>query len=279
MKTKILIFLLLILLSKLLYAVDFEYLGTYGNFRQATAFALNPNGFLYITDSKDNKVICLDTNGNYINDAGGFGWCENCFDNPVDIFATPLNVLITDKNNHRLLYYDKSLNLISNIDGRDAKLSTGFGQPNAAKQSNNGFLFVLDDENKRILKYSTKLRFELDFGGKNFGTNSISGAKNFAITNSNNIIVPLDSILYVFDNFGSFVTKIPYEVPIKNVSAISNNYLLVFEKHVKIYEQTNNQIVDYDFFPETKLNMVNAIKYKNKLYILTENNILIFRKL
>ena len=97
------------------YSQQYILNGTIGNFRNASSFYVTSAGFIYVTDISSDEIIKIDTLGNKLKDAGGYGWTESTFDYPSDVFATPLNVYVSDKNNHRIERFDKNLNYISQL--------------------------------------------------------------------------------------------------------------------------------------------------------------------
>ncbi len=108
-------FLAIIFFSATAFCQTFTFDFSFGKFQKASSFDLNSAGFLFITDSGNDKLYKYDTLGTYVTETGGYGWKEAAFDNPVDVFATPLNIYVADKNNHRIERFDKDLNYISQL--------------------------------------------------------------------------------------------------------------------------------------------------------------------
>ena len=91
-------------------AQQFELVGEIGEFENASSFFINQTGFIFISDIQRNEISKYDTAGNKIISIGGYGWNESSFDEPVDIYATTLDVYVTDMNNHRIQIFDKLAN-------------------------------------------------------------------------------------------------------------------------------------------------------------------------
>ena len=129
-----------------------------GKFTDASSFSYNPSGFFYVADRHTNEIFKIDTLGNIIKYIGGYGWDESNFDDPIFIFSTLLNVYVTDKNNHRIQIFDKDLNYITQLSNKNLESTnknlenSKFGYPLGCVVSSMGDFFVLDSENKRILK-------------------------------------------------------------------------------------------------------------------------------
>ena len=139
----------------------FIYQYSIGKFKNASAFTITAAGILYVADASSDEIYKLDTLGNNLKDVGGYGWDEGAFDHPVDVFANPLSVYVTDKNNHRIQRFDKDLNFISLLYTRENdNPAERFGYPLSAVTSNQGDLFILDSENKRILKFDLQVSVE-----------------------------------------------------------------------------------------------------------------------
>ncbi len=98
-----------------LYSQQFGYDYSIGKFKDASSFSVSPSGFIYITDSGSDEIYKIDTLGKVVKNFGGYGWDNELFDNPVDVFATDLSVYVCDKNNHRIQRFDKDLNFISSL--------------------------------------------------------------------------------------------------------------------------------------------------------------------
>ncbi|NWF90645.1 MAG: hypothetical protein HXY50_14435 [Ignavibacteriaceae bacterium] len=258
----------------------FEY--EFGDFKSSTAFYINSPGYIYLADDEDNSLIKLDTLGNKIKEVGGYGWGESTFDTPTDIYATSLNVLICDKQNHRVKAFDKDLNFISELYSRDNAIpDERFGYPISCALSSMGDLYVLDSENIRVLKFDLFGKFVLNFGGFDAGIHSLKNPKKLAISSDNSILVLEDSSIIMFDQFGNGKDIIQLGKKFSSFNVEGSNMVLV----------TNNEVyhgwlIDGEIFLQ-KLNLIGIDKisniidckmFNNKLYILTTKSILVFRK-
>ncbi len=136
-----------------------------GDFYQASSFSINAAGFIYVTDAGANEIIKLDTLGNELISIGGYGWSESAFDEPVDIFATTLNLYVADKNNHRIQFFDKDLNYLSEFGTNDIdNPDYAFAYPTSCATSNQGDFYILDSDNLRVLKYDLNGNFLIEIG-------------------------------------------------------------------------------------------------------------------
>ena len=161
---------LLLINQKTAYGQTFVPSGNIGSFTAAKSFSINSAGFIFVTDTSSNELIKVDTLGKVIKTIGGYGWQESLFDNPVDVFATTLNVYVSDKNNNRVQFFDKDLNFLSQLTTQNTTDSRYiFNYPTCSAVSNQGDLFVLDSDNNRILKFNIRGEFQLTIGSFDAG--------------------------------------------------------------------------------------------------------------
>src|SRR5690606_7499140 len=110
---------IILLVSSVLPAQQYQYRNSIGVFRAANSFYITAAGIIYVTDKGNNELISLDTLGNVLQSTGGYGSTETTFDEPADVLATPLSIYIADKNNHRIQRFDRNLNFVSSLSTRE----------------------------------------------------------------------------------------------------------------------------------------------------------------
>ena len=280
MKTRLSVFISLLLVLPL-YPQTFVYQGSIGKFRNASAFYITSAGFLYITDKNSDEVYKLDTLGNKLKDTGGYGWTEATFDQPSDVFATPLNVYVCDKNNHRIERFDKNLNFISQLYTRESQNpDERFGFPLSCVTSNQGDMYILDSENKRVIKFNSFGNFVQNFGGFDAGIYSLNNPKKLAVSPDNNIYVLDDKKLVIFDQYGNGIKIIPLDEDFIGINIIGNN--LTLNSASDIYTANLNkqdvELIKAKLIANPKDSFVSSLIFGQKLYVLTKNEIWIFTK-
>lgn len=274
--------LLFIIYCTSLYAQNFEFNKSFGDFKNASSFYITANGMIYVSDSGSDEIILLDTLGNTLKTFGGYGWDENSFDNPVDVFADPLTIYIADKNNHSIKRFDKNLNYLSSLSKRESdNPEEQFGYPLSCATSNQGDLYFIDSENNRVMKFDIYGNYKINLGGFNAGNYQLSNPTKLAISSLNKIFVIDDKDVFIFDDFGNGINII-------NIGKKLNSIRILFDQLVittcnEIY-YTNLKSIDskvkksnllgYDELP----NIVSAILVNDNLYVLNSKNILIFNK-
>jgi hypothetical protein len=76
----------------------------------------NRPGALYVVDTGNNRIQLFDLSGQFIKSIGGFGFENDQFDQPKDIWTRSLvNIYVSDYNNQRLQRYDRNMNFISSL--------------------------------------------------------------------------------------------------------------------------------------------------------------------
>lgn len=276
---KIVLFLLLILSSKI-YPQQFQYERSIGIFKNATSFYINSTGVVFITDNITDEVYQLDTLGNLLNFIGGYGWEINAFDDPVDIFADPLRVFVTDKNNHRIQRFDKNLNFIFQFYSRESEIEEErFGYPLGAILSNLGDVYILDSENTRILKFDLFGNFIQKIGGYDYGSFSLSNPKQLAVSMQNEIYVIDGNYIYIYDNYGTGLNEIETPEEMLSIRIIFqwltvNSEESIYLSNLNSKEQKLIKINLTGFDEDIKI--VSSLIFNSKLYVLTTNAILIF---
>ena len=268
--------------ASITFSQNYNLVTTFGHFQNAETFSINSKGIIYISDIETNQIFAYDTLGNSLNYTGGFGWSTSAFDIPVDVFATSLNVYVTDKNNHRIQRLDNDLNFISELITRvKDNNESSFGYPLSAATSNLGELYVLDSENIRIIKFNIFGKYISNFGSYNYGKYKLKSPTKLAISSNNDIYVLDGKKLIRFDQFGNGNDIRNLDYDFTNIRIYGNNITL--NTNDEIYNldlRTPNSFLDRlflfgsSFFTPIKA----AIIFNNKLYVLTEEEISVFEK-
>ena len=178
---------------------------------QPQAIAIDLEGFVYIIDTGNSRIVKFNNKGDYVFALGGFGWETEEFDRPLDITVkTGLEVFVADFNNERIERYDKKLNYISSFYSEETfSTNLGFGFPSGVDVSAQGELFICDNENNRILKLNTFGQPIVSFGDFNWGDGQLEHPAKVEISPDNLIYVSDQSAnqVVVFDYFGNYVTR------------------------------------------------------------------------
>jgi len=172
--------------------------------------AVAPSGLVYVVDTGDNKVKVYSPSGDSLRELGGSGWGDLEFDQPYDIgVGSGLNFYVADYGNHRIQRFDKDLNYISTLYTRDSDdPSQRFGYPTSVAVSRLGDLFLLDNENIRVVKVNTFSTIERTFGGIEAGKGQLRNPRKVRVTSQDLVCVLDGQRIVIFDNFGNYVRTI-----------------------------------------------------------------------
>lgn len=176
------------------------------------ALSANSRGDLYVCDISAQRVFHLDPDGQVIREVGGFGWNDEQFDRPVDVWAqNALDVFVADYNNHRIQRFDRNLNFVSTLsseNGQDAALRFGF--PVALAYSNYGELFIAGREHNRILKFDANGTPVLSFGDYDWGAGAIEEPVDICVGKGDEVWVAdaTRKSLVRFDYYGNYLQEL-----------------------------------------------------------------------
>lgn len=280
MKQKIFISILVSLITTLSFGQELEYFNAIGKFKGASSFFITVNGTIYITDSETDELISIDTIGTVLESIGGYGWATSAFDQPVDVYATTLNVYVADKYNHRIQQFDRKLNFISSLstketDNPDAR----FAYPIGCSASSQGDLYIIDSENNRVVKFDLFGSFVQNFGGFEAGNFELEKPKSIAIDSYQNIYILDGNSFIIFDQYGNGLERISFEDDLISIRILFNR--LTINSKTKVYNvdlrKKNFEFTQFTI-PELKtpLEIISSMIYNDKLYVLTKSNIIVF---
>ncbi|PKL82437.1 MAG: hypothetical protein CVV24_10085 [Ignavibacteriae bacterium HGW-Ignavibacteriae-3] len=253
--------------------------GQIGLFNSANSFSINPGGNIYVSDSGTNEIIKMDTLGNVLRTIGGYGWSESSFDNPADVYASTLNVYVSDKNNNRIQFLDKDLNFISQFSSGNIKdESSAFRYPLGSAVSTQGDLYILDSDNNRILKFNSRGDFQAAVGSFDAGAFALNSPKQFAITSSKILVIDSKKLI-VFDQFGNGIRKINLDFNPDNINITFRNICITDKSRIIYFNETDmdsGNLSPITFTPNLENEIIDALIFNSKLYILTKESILIY---
>lgn len=266
-------------------STEIENLYSFGNFSRPRAISIAPTGLVYVADTGNNKLKVYSAAGDSIREIGGYGWGQLEFDRPYDVSAeTGLNVYVADNGNHRIQRFDKDLNYISTLYTRESEdPSQRFGYPVGVAVSRLGDLFLLDDENLRVVKVNTFSTIERTFGGIDAGKGRLRNPRQLGLTGKDLVCVLDGQRIVVFDNFGNYVRTIGQgvladprgmAVDRDTIYVASNKEILLFTSEGKLLDVLKPPLGS----KEEDGHRINDIAvYGGRVFVLTDEEVRVYR--
>lgn len=137
-----------------------------GEFRTPTGVALSPDGFLYVTDYKNNSVMKFDEDGRFV---GQIAPGDLPFDAPVGIaFDSKKNIYVVEEKGCRVRKFDLKGSLLATYGGQG--LETGkFRGPRGIAVGPRDEIYVADYDNHRIQEFNSNFAWVRNIRFKNVG--------------------------------------------------------------------------------------------------------------
>lgn len=270
--------LILTIATSSLLAQSFNFIKEFGNFKESSALSVTQGYNIYVSDTDKNEIYKFDNSGRQISSIGGYGWDIEAFDEPIDIFATPLNIYVTDKNNNRIQIFDRELNFLSLFKTHENEAQEfSFSYPTCAAISTNGDLLILDSDNSRILKYDLNGNYLQQIGNYDAGSYKLNDPVKFSISRDGRIFVLDGNEIFIFDQFGTGISKIRISEDVNNISIYDFNLTLTSDKKIFTIDLRNvaNGFVEFNPAEITDNEIITDSAFINdKLFILTSKRIL-----
>ena len=283
-------FLFLIICSNYSFGqnVNYKIIKLEGNVSSAKAFSIDKEGNLFILDSENNKLSKLNSDGQFANEVGGWGWGNLNFDKPVSVEASDgLNVYVSDYFNHRILRFNKQLEYISTLFTRDNDDSNSkFGLPTAIAVDQFSNLFLYDNENKRILKFDKYGNIDRKFGGFESSSAKITNPIKIEINLENQLFVLENDKLSKYDNWGTNTGIIRFDSTYDLINFCvdeKNIYIIHDQNMLTSFDYYGHQLDSYDLsemFSISDFDAVTDIKaHLENIYLLTRNTVIRLAKI
>lgn len=183
---------------------------TFGRFQGAADVDYDILGNIYVVDRAGNALVKYSPTGDSIAAVSGFGNGPLQFDEPVAVCARGGNdVYVADFNNHRIMRFNRTLDLVAIISTRDhADERQRFGYPRDVNVTRQGDLLIVDGENGRIVRVDA-LGQASSLGDIRSGPGRMANPMQVEIDAEDNVYVLDGNAVVQYDVFGTFVRRLP----------------------------------------------------------------------
>ncbi|MBI2619031.1 MAG: NHL repeat-containing protein [Ignavibacteriales bacterium] len=176
-----------------------------GSFVHATRLTVDSGGRMYVLDEGRDLLLRYSAKGEE-QTVGGYGRDGFSFDRPTGVATDGLNIYVADHGNHRVNRYDRSLTFVSALSTRDSSYAPArFGYPLGVALSRQGDLFILDGENRRVVKFNAQSKFERSFGDREVLPGRLRKPREIMVSRQDRVYVLEEDRVLEFDYAGNFV--------------------------------------------------------------------------
>ena len=243
-------------------------------FNNAVAFSVDPNGNIFVLDNGNSELVKLRIEGTRVIGIYSYKWTKLAFDQPHDIISpNGLDIYVADYGNHRILRFDRNINLLSMIPA-DNNGRTGdrqFGYPISVAISRIGKLYILDRDNIRLIKLSSDNIFENTISGVQAGKGRLLNPIKVRISNRDRIFIQDGNSIKLYDIFGNYLTTIGEDI-FKHLTSFT-----VTDSIVWVIDSCNLYHLDFDGRINSSLILQELIKDPSPVIdISAQNGILYF---
>lgn len=195
-------------------------------FEEATALAVDPAGWLYVTDAGADAAVQLASDGTVQARYGGSGTRPGTFDNPADLAPTNgLALYVADAGNARVQRFARAFQFLEALPvGRDPTAPTGptydsqnmnafargTGEPVSIAVSDADDLYVIDAARGHVEQWAVPRTAPQVIGGFDAGPGALRDPVGLALGPNERLYVADRgrNAIVVFDAFGRFLTTL-----------------------------------------------------------------------
>lgn len=255
-----------------------------GAFQHAVRLDVGSQGWLYVLDADRNSLSLFKDKTSAPITVGGYGWTSTSFDGPTGVATDGINVYVADHGNHRIQRFDRNLNFISTFSTRDTTVvETRFGYPSGVAISRFGDLFIVDEENSRVVKFNARSQFERAFGNLGDERGRLQHPLKILLSSDDQVYVLEPNKIIVFDYFGNYLRTVGggvfhhakgFAVGSENDVVVTSDSLYWFSKHGGVM----NTMAAKNILSSTPVRtMEDVAVVHDRLYLLTAEKVFGFK--
>src|SRR5258706_5352179 len=151
--------------------------------------AVDASGFVYVSDTHNNRIQKFTSRGDYVTDWGAKGTAAGYFDYPQGIAADRNgNIYVADTHNHRIQKFNEHGTYVSQW-GKLGSKPGEFNAPYSIAIDPTGNLLVIEAHNYRVQKFSATGVPIAQFGTNGSGPGQFDLPKGLTVDQAGNIYV------------------------------------------------------------------------------------------
>jgi DNA-binding beta-propeller fold protein YncE len=178
---------------------------------QPSDLSIGPNGYIYLVDGVNNRVIVLDRQGRVRFTFGQEGTGPGEFQHPlgIDISKNGM-VFIADSGNHRIQVFDENGNFLRFFRVKSGPQEKPSDPVDVLVPDFKDYVYVSDNDNHKIKVYDTRGNFQFEWGKFGEGPGDFRYPGMLAKNEQNEIFVVdvLNTRVQKFDPFGKHIADI-----------------------------------------------------------------------
>ncbi len=180
------------------------------NADQPSDVTVGPNGYIYLVDGVNNRIIVFNSRGKWKFSFGSWGRGQGQFKTPVGIDVSENKVFIADTGNHRIQVFDLQGKFLYMFKVKNGSNERPSDPVDVLASRIKNYLYVSDNDNHKIKLYKQDGTFETEWGKIGEGSGEFRYPGILARNEFNEIFVVdvLNTRVQKFDPFGKFIADI-----------------------------------------------------------------------
>jgi hypothetical protein len=216
---------------------------------------------------------------------GGQGSGGEGFNQPTCIRAASRSELyVLDYGNRRLVLFSTNLRLVRSTDYDELPVQAGnepgerYLYPKAFEVGPLGEVYLLNQDDNRVYKFDATGRFELAFGGLDYGAGRILAGDDLRANAANYLAVP-DSArqqALIFDNFGNYRYTLAPKLPFRwhGLTSWGDRWVLFGAQQFAVMDEGRAEPWVFAVDAVEGLQRIQDIEAKgNRLYVLAQDRV------